>query len=40
MSLFYLATGQDPIIPASLLNLSDIDSNVHSTNEFLEHIST
>ena len=40
MSPFYLTTGQDPIIPASLLNCSDIDSNVHSTNEFLEHMST
>ena len=40
MSPFYLATGQNPITPASLLHFSNDDSNVHTTNEFLEHMST
>ena len=40
MSPFYLATGQNPFTPASLLCSSAIESNVHSTNEFLEHMST
>src|SRR6185295_12827990 len=31
---------QNPFTPASLLCSSTIDSNVHSTNEFLEHMST
>jgi len=40
MSPFYLASGQDLITPASLLQPSALDTNVHSTNEFVEHMST
>jgi hypothetical protein len=39
-SPFYLTSGQNPLTPASLLQPSVTDSNVQSTDEFLEHLST
>ena len=39
-SPFYLTSGQNPLTPASLLQPSENDSNVQSTDEFLERMST